>query len=235
MHSSEARRSPHDHCAGERERATHDTEWWQIEAHQKQPPLQAEFEASAAELRKLVLQATWLVDALGAARDALKPSGSAANAKEASWCIAAGAIRSTVWNELHGFHAVPPEEIDLVHFSKQAPPQWDTELSAMLGRELPQFRWDVVNQVHAHRLAVSPNATPFVSLEHAMACWPETATAVGVSLGSDGQLRVIAPLGLSDLFGLVLRRGPLLRDADAFTQRLRSKRFLERWPLLRLA
>ena len=110
----------------------------------------------------------------------------------------------------------------------------DGNIAARLTQCMPYCRWDVVNQAHAHTLSGSVAAAPFDSLEHAMACWPETATAVGLRLEVDGNLCVVAPWGLHDLFDLVLRPSPLLRNPDAFQQRARDKGFLVRWPRLRV-
>jgi hypothetical protein len=38
--------------------------------------------------------------------------------------------------------------------------------------------------------------------------WPETATSIAVRLLANDELHVVAPCGLADLFGMVLRRNP---------------------------
>lgn len=210
---------------GERVSVQRDTERWYFEAQRNDRLGGPESDSLTSELLALVSKAEWLVTALEASHGLFA----------APWCIAAGAVRSIVWNHLHGFEVTAPEEIDLVHFSPAAAPNFDEEVALELARRQSWFRWDVVNQVYAHRLTENAHSPPFVSLEHAMACWPETATAVGVRLSSTGRLEVVAPLGLADLFGLVLRRGPLLRDPHVFDERLTEKRFMQRWPLLRLA
>jgi hypothetical protein len=191
-----------------------------------------EFDRLAA-LQRLVTETDWLMEVLCTSRDVITERGLASPVVGA-WCVAAGAVRSVVWNHLHGLEATAPSDIDLVHFSPQAPPEFDAEMTTLLAAQVPKFRWEVVNQVCAHRFARNRDATPFVSLEHAMACWPETATAVGVALTRDGQLGVVAPHGLADLFDLVLRRSPSLRDPEVFEERVVAKRFRERWPLLRV-
>lgn len=67
-----------------------------------------------------------------------------------------------------------------------------------------------------------------------MSTWPETATTVGVRLEADDSLTLAAPLGLEDLFALRLRWNPCLVSREIFLQRVREKRFLERWPRLTL-
>jgi hypothetical protein len=67
-----------------------------------------------------------------------------------------------------------------------------------------------------------------------MTYWPETATAVGVRLGPDDEIEVSAPLGLEDLFSLVVRPTERFRtDKYAlFLGRVQSKRWQEIWPKL---
>lgn len=218
------------HEASEQAHAPGDTELWRSEAQPTQPSPE-DFERHVAELRRLVLATDWLMEVLRTSREVM--DGQASTSAGTPWCVAAGAVRSVVWNHLHGLPIVAPFEIDLVHFSRHLAPAFDVQAAQGLARRLPQFRWDVVNQVYAHRLARDPAATPFASLEHAMACWPETATSVGVALTAQATVEVVAPFGLADLFGLVLRRSPLLRDPEVFEERAVAKRFSERWPRLR--
>lgn len=181
---------------------------------------------SALEARLVTLAGStgWLMDSLHVARDVMF----------APWCIAVGAVRSIVWNSLHGSPLLPPEEVDLVYYDTASPNDVDADIAAELARRMPPFRWDVVNQAHAHRFTKQGQASPFCSLEHAISAWPETATAVGLSLDDQGSLRVVAPLGLADLFDLVLRPSPFLRDPTAFAKRLEEKAFTKRWPRLRV-
>ncbi len=64
--------------------------------------------------------------------------------------------------------------------------------------------------------------------------WPETATAVGARLDEAGSLQIVCPYGLDDLFGLTVRRSPLFADAEAFRRRIETKKWLDKWPLLKV-
>lgn len=176
-------------------------------------------------LAELVSQTSWLMEALLTVRDLC----------EVPWCIGAGAIRSRVWDQLHGYSNEMPADVDVVFFDTATGADEERRISDALAKLLPSLRWDVVNQAHAHKLSGNRNATAFLSLEDALASWPETATALGLWLDQSGSLQVVAPYGLADLFNLVLRPSPRLRDSDAFAQRCQAKRWRERWPLLRLA
>lgn len=156
-----------------------------------------------------------------------------------SWCIGAGAVRTLVWDALHG-HAIPTPlaDVDLVYFDADAPPQRDSELEARLRTAMPSLTWEVTNQVHVHTWFMREfgrEVAPLLSLEDGVATWPEYATCVGVSLEDGDAIRVIAPHGLEDLFALRVRHNPARADIDTYRRRVTSKRFAQRWPLLAIA
>jgi hypothetical protein len=156
------------------------------------------------------------------------------------WFIAAGAIRNTVWDHLHGRDcSVKPADIDLVHFSQTLPRAADARLQVQLAASTPGQVWDVTNQAHVHTWygagrADAPQLLPLCSTLHGISMWPETATAVGVRLEADDALTLAAPLGLEDLFALRLCWNPRLVSRDIFRRRVGEKHFLARWPRLTL-
>jgi len=181
----------------------------------------------ADTLRALVLADARLMRWLRAARDHAPADG----------CIGAGAIRTLVWNHLHGFppDSHTPADVDFVYFD---PADLSAAHEADVKRRLldaaPDAPWEAVNQARVHlwrRDSRGLAPPPADSLAAGIAGWPETATCVGVALGRDDRLRVIAPHGLADLFGLVLRPSPAA-DPAAYAQRLAAKRHLETWPRL---
>jgi hypothetical protein len=151
------------------------------------------------------------------------------------WAIGAGAIRNRVWDHLHGRPDSPPsQDVDLVWYDPASPPGVDRQLEGRLRKTLPAFRWEVVNQAHLLPWRAQGNVNPALELERSIATWPETATAVAVTLDATGCLQLIAPFGLDDLFSLRLRRNPACPDPTAFDRRLADKQFLQRWPKLTL-
>ena len=165
----------------------------------------------------------------------------------ATWCIGAGAIRRRVWDARFGSgsaahaaaSAAADADVDVVyHDDEPWSPERDAALAARLAQSLPGIAWEVVHQGHVHAWSSARTGrelAPFESLEAAIASWPETATAVGVTLREDDVLEVVAPLGLADLMGGILRRNPRCPDTRAFEERLAAKRWLDRWPGLRVA
>lgn len=153
-----------------------------------------------------------------------------------SWCIGAGAIRSLVWDTLHGFDRHSPvDDMDVVYFDADAAPEHDAHLEKQLHSAMPNLRWEVTNQAGVHRWfadALGQVVAPIASLEEGVATWPEFATCVGVYLNGDGTLGVVAPHGLNDLFGLRVRHNPQRASAATYRERIQAKRFAERWPRL---
>lgn len=151
------------------------------------------------------------------------------------WLIGAGFVRGKVWDHLHGrTGASTPSDIDLVYFDASESFD-DAALETRLSRDRPDLRWDVKNQATAHRWNGEPACSSVVD---ALARWPETATAVGVTT-ERGSLELIAPHGIADLVGLIVRPTPAFATSDARREIVRSrfekKRWHEKWPRLRLA
>jgi hypothetical protein len=183
----------------------------------------------AQRLIEIVSTTPWLMDALRAARSLGLPH----------WALAAGAIRGTVWDRLHGFEQVSqPSDLDLVYFdAQQTDANRDRQYEVRLSAVYSGVEWEVVNQAAVHAWYATKYGRvlpPFASVESALAAWPETATGVGVCLAADDTLEVVAPLGLADLFGLVLRASTQCVVSGAFEARLAQKRFKARWPRLRV-
>lgn len=152
--------------------------------------------------------------------------------------IAAGALRSLVWSNLHAQTLLLEQhEIDVIFYDSTDPAdRVATKLEQQLQTHFPEYLWDVVNQANVHRWYTHDDGQPiaaYVSLAQAVSMWPETATAVAVRLCQDDQFELVAPLGLADLFELKLRWNPRLVSHVVFLQRMQNKGFLQKWPKLR--
>lgn len=191
----------------------------------------------AARLCALARGSDWLMQALRCVRALGLPQG----------CIGAGALRDLVWDHLHGQPPRVPRDVDVAWFdASRLSPELDRALEARLARQMPQLRWDVVNQAAVHLwfervfgaqdadVSERPPIRPLKSVEDGIATWPETATAVALRLQPDGQLQVIAPFGLADLFAGIVRHNPARASAQTFRERCATKRYAQRWPRLTL-
>jgi hypothetical protein len=153
-----------------------------------------------------------------------------------SWCIGAGVIRSLVWDRLHGFTTPSHyDDVDVVYYDDVTGPEHEAELLGRLLDLRPSVQWELANQALIHHWYLNRHSQvvpPLRSLVEGVATWPEYATCVGVTLNSDDSIEVIAPHGLEDLFQLRVRHNPIRADAGMFMERVMSKQFAERWPML---
>jgi hypothetical protein len=177
------------------------------------------------QLREIIQDTQWLWRALKAVQ-AIDPP---------CWCIGAGAIRNAVWDALHGWSTSSfLADIDVAYFDQtDLSMERDEQYRLALLKQEADLPWDVTNQagVHLWFATVFGHAVqPLESIEEAVRSWPETATSVGVRLDRDDQLRIIAPVGLDDLFGMVVRRNPRRVSPEVYRKRIETKKYLERWP-----
>jgi uncharacterized protein len=180
-------------------------------------------------LIEIVRATPWLMRALRAVRSAAPPGA----------CVGAGALRSTVWDVLHGHPEPSPlADIDVAYFDPaDVSPESEAQYQRCLTELEPDLLWEVANQAAVHLWyegRFGEAVAPLDSLEGGVGSWPETATAVAVRLDADETLHVVAPCGLADLFDCVVRRNPARVSASVFRARVQAKRYADRWPRVRV-
>lgn len=151
--------------------------------------------------------------------------------------IAAGFVRNAVWDRLHGRG---PDmgllaDVDVVFFcAADTSRARERTIEAMLSSALPGVPWSVRNQARMH---IRNGDSAYRDTADALSHWLETATAVGVRIVS-GRVELLAPLGVDDLTGLILR--PTLYAAERpmklrqYWARIDAKEWRARWPMLRI-
>lgn len=155
------------------------------------------------------------------------------------WYVGAGVIRNIVWDHLHHYTApTPVRDVDVVFFDPDdRRPERDAEVQATLQAQVPSVPWEVTNQAAVHlwyEAVFGVPVLPLTSSADGVGTWPETATSIAVRLGDADGLQIVAPCGLHDLIGLVMRRNPRRVTVDQFRQRLYTKRIIEKWPLVQV-
>ena len=176
-----------------------------------------------SEILDLIRADPWMMRVLGAA----------AAQGLADWMIGAGFLRNKVWDHLHGFAnaEVRTADIDLIYFDptdlrESTEKEYDRQL-----RTACDVNWAAKNQARMHEVT---GDAPYTSAADGLAHWVESATCVAVTL-QDGVLRLIAPHGTAGLTALIVRRSPgFTRDISVLRERVASKRWLEKWPRLRV-
>ncbi|WP_237882769.1 nucleotidyltransferase family protein [Pseudomonas sp. PGPR40] len=148
--------------------------------------------------------------------------------------IGAGFVRNAVWDYLHGrFPSPVSTDVDVIWFDPcRCTPTDDRALEAALRDLDSTVLWSVKNQARMH---VQNGDKPYISTTDAMRYWPETATAIAVRWREGNTCEVSAPLGLDDLFNLIVRpTGRFAVEKKAtYQERLKSKEWAVAWPLLR--
>lgn len=151
--------------------------------------------------------------------------------------ITAGAVRNRVWDHLHGY-AEPTalNDIDVIYLaSDNLDETLEKRYEAALRQRLPGRPWSVKNQA---RMAGRNGDDPYRSIGQALQHWCETPTAVGVRLDTDDRIEIIAPLGLGDLFDLVVRPTPFASEyphkLEQYRDRMAKKNWPRQWPRIRV-
>jgi hypothetical protein len=149
--------------------------------------------------------------------------------------VAAGFVRNGVWDYLHQHPTSPlPQDIDVIWYDPEQPTsERDVILEMALSGRDNSLKWSVKNQARMHQRNAD---RPYRSATDAMKYWPETATAVGVRLGHQGEVEVAAPFGLDDLFELVVRPTErfVTEKHPVYADRIRSKNWQATWPRLKI-
>jgi hypothetical protein len=183
-------------------------------------------EEMVTELVRIVRETPWLCGILDVVRE-VGPAGA---------YVAAGAVRDSVWNFLTGRASSGPQgDVDVVYWSDSEDADASQAHEARLRGVRPEVDWEVTNQatIHIwHRRTQGLSIAPHRSVADGLATWPETATAVGLRLTSQGEMEVLAPLGLADLFALRLRHNAALTPPELFWKRVEAKQWRQRWPEL---
>ena len=68
-----------------------------------------------------------------------------------------------------------------------------------------------------------------------MSYWVEMETAVGVKLSMQGEIEIIAPFGISRLFGNSITINSKRRKTNDFDRRIKEKKWLVHWPNLKIS
>ena len=145
------------------------------------------------------------------------------------WWVAAGFVRNAVWDKLHGRPMTPLNDLDVIYYDPENTKiAFDENIRAELESRSPRKKWSVTNQARMHE---QYGDAPYGSCLEAMRRWPETATAVALSLDSRGKLVVAAPYGLDDLFDLIVR--PTRSELTMIVkERAEKKRWKKIWSSL---
>ncbi|WNS41866.1 nucleotidyltransferase family protein [Paenibacillus sp. MMS20-IR301] len=182
---------------------------------------------NGADILRLVEEDAWMMGILETARTLQLPD----------WWVCAGFVRSKIWDVQHGFpERTPLADIDVIYYDP-GDLREETEKchEAELQKLHPGLPWSLKNQARMHTVN---NLPPYSSAADGMSKFPETATALGLSLTAAGQLILAAPHGAADAIDLVLRPAPYFAARPqllpVYEKRIRSKNWQRIWSGLRI-
>ncbi|MFI9601427.1 nucleotidyltransferase family protein [Streptomyces sp. NPDC052043] len=153
------------------------------------------------------------------------------------WYVTAGCLFQTVWNVVTGR---PPtsgiRDYDIFYFDG-SDLSWEAEDAVIkAGQEvfagLPA-EVEIRNEARVHlwyEQKFGVPCPPHGSTEAAIGSFAATTCCLGVRLEPDGEWRVYAPHGLSDVFNLVVRLNPVLAPRDVYEAK--AVRWKDEWPEL---
>ncbi|ULO07266.1 nucleotidyltransferase family protein [Paenibacillus sp. 19GGS1-52] len=174
------------------------------------------------DIIQLVKADPWMMEILAAAKSLQLPD----------WWVCAGFVRAKIWDVLHGFEqrtALP--DVDVIYFdSTNLQEAEEKKLEARLRSINPAIPWSVKNEARMH---VVNNLSPYTSAIDAISKFPETATALGLSLDEQDRILLTAPHGIQDVINLILRPTPHFIEhtelIPIYEMRLVSKNWKSIW------
>ncbi|MCJ7840030.1 nucleotidyltransferase family protein [Lederbergia sp. NSJ-179] len=151
------------------------------------------------------------------------------------WWICAGFVRSKIWDVLHDFSVrTPLPDIDVIFFdSVHASERIEKEYEKHLVSISPHIPWSVKNQARMHSLNDMP---PYSSSIDGVAKFPETVTALAVTLNKCEHVMLAAPWGVRDVLKMEVRPTKYysrIRKA-VYNRRIAAKKWSETWPKLKV-
>lgn len=177
-------------------------------------------------LAEMVRASPTLIQVLAIARDLDLPQ----------WRIVSGAVYQTVWNALTGRPAdYGIKDYDLFYFDA-ADLSYEAE-DVVIRRAAAAYppalspRVEVRNQARVHLWFeghFGEAYAPLTSADEAIGRFVSPAFAVGVRLARGGDLEIVAPFGLEDVFAMRLRPNPHRPLAAGWAKATASA--LARWP-----
>src|SRR5688572_30443853 len=148
--------------------------------------------------------------------------------------IGAGFVRNAVWDVLHDrtVNCGALNDVDVVYFDRaHAGAERDRAIETDLAARIPEVPWSVKNQARMHE---RNGEAPYSDAADAISRWPETATAIAARL-ANGRVELLAPHGVNDLLGLIVRPTPAFSSRrDEVARRVASKNWQARWPRLKV-
>ncbi|MEH7061331.1 nucleotidyltransferase family protein [Bacillus wiedmannii] len=175
------------------------------------------------DIIRLIENDEWMMNVLQMAKSLELPD----------WWICAGFVRSKIWDTLHNYEArTTMPDVDVIYYSSLHKDEiYEQSLETKLKNIDATIPWSVKNQARMH---VVNNMPPYSSSVDAISKFPETATALGVTLDEKNKVILTAPCGIEDVLSLQVRpTAPFLETKERlhiYNTRVNKKNWQNKWP-----
>ncbi|WP_053375658.1 nucleotidyltransferase family protein [Paenibacillus sp. FJAT-27812] len=179
------------------------------------------------DIIRLVREDKWMMEVLSAAKMLQLPD----------WWVCAGFIRSKIWDVLHGYpQRTATPDVDVIYFdASNLDEAVEKKLEAELRALNPTVPWSVKNEARMHLI---DHALPYTSSVDAISKFPETATALGLTLNHHNNVILAAPCGIDDVIHMEVKPTPFFAGSNEkmkhYESRIANKNWQQIWPLVRI-
>ncbi|ETA74442.1 nucleotidyltransferase family protein [Ligilactobacillus equi] len=151
--------------------------------------------------------------------------------------LCAGWVRNLVWNNLNQLEPTYLQDNLDIYYKKNSETAEEHQiLTTKLNTHHAKYLWDLHNLASPRpHYSKIPQGD---SIQEVLTKFPETCSAVGIRLQTNGQFEILAPYGLADLFELKVKPTPVFlatNSMTAFNERIKRKRWTQRWPKLKIS
>ncbi|GAB6562716.1 nucleotidyltransferase family protein [Bacillus cereus] len=175
------------------------------------------------DIIRLIENDEWMMNVLQMAKSLELPD----------WWICAGFVRSKIWDTLHDYEAkTAMPDVDVIYYDSLHQDEiYEQSLETKSMNIDATIPWSVKNQARMH---VVNNMPPYSSSVDAISKFPETATALGVTLDELNNVILTAPCGIEDVLSLQVRpTAHFLESKERFhmyKNRVIKKNWQSKWP-----
>ncbi|MBJ8074116.1 nucleotidyltransferase family protein [Bacillus cereus group sp. N12] len=172
---------------------------------------------------RLIENDKWMMDVLHIAKSLELPD----------WWICAGFVRSKLWDTLHNYEVrTATPDVDVIYFDPLHKDEtYEQSVEKTLTNMDASIPWSVKNQARMH---VVNNMPPYSSSVDAISKFPETATALGVTLDEKNNVILTAPCGIKDVLSLQVRATAHFLESTGrihmYKNRVIKKNWQSKWP-----
>ncbi|CCV09946.1 nucleotidyltransferase family protein [Mesorhizobium sp. STM 4661] len=151
------------------------------------------------------------------------------------WLVVSGVLYNSVWNHLTGKPSgYGIRDVDLFYFD-ESDLSYEAE-DGVIARAAPVFAGlplpvEIRNQARVHLwypLKFGRTCPRYTSSSHSLSYFASRTHAVGVRMDNDGQLQLVAPFGLDDIFSFRITPNRVMDNRQ--THETKGARAKESWP-----